>query len=507
MGEALGDGSKGAKAVTDWLLQLYHCSPYPLKVLAATAKGYYLRWWRYGPETERLVQEALERESWSLEKWRTWQEERLARVLHRAATQVPYYREQWGRRRRQGDRASWEVLEHWPVLEKEPLRQNPAAFVADGYQVWCMFPESTSGSTGTPLNLWQSRKTVQVWYALCEARWRRWYGVSRHDRWAILGGKLVAPVARRKPPFWVWNAGLNQLYLSSYHLAPDLIPHYLEALRRHRIIYLWGYPSSLYALAQEVLRSRRRDLPMTVVITNAEPIFDFQRQTITEAFQCPVRETYGMSEIVAAASECPAGKLHLWPEVGWVEVLADGRAAVPGGSGDLVCTGLLNEDMPLIRYRVDDRGALKAKDGVCRCGRSLPLLASIDGRSDDVLCMPDGRSIGRLDHLFKTKFPIREAQIIQEKPDCIRVRYVPALDFTPEAERSIAESLIDRLGLVDVLMEGVSEIPRGPNGKFRGVVCSLSEKEIARLRRGNTDVNMNGTQNDYRKKKYSKFKN
>src|SRR5262249_43089394 len=145
--------------------------------------------------------------------------------------------------------------------------------------------------------------TVRAWYALMEARWRRWYGVSRHDRWAILGGQLVTPVAQRRPPFWVWNAALRQLYMSSYHLAPHLIPYYLDALRRHRIQYLWGYPSALHALAQEAVRRQRRDLKMTVAIANAEPLFDYQRQTIAEAFQCPVRETYGLAEIVAAASE------------------------------------------------------------------------------------------------------------------------------------------------------------------------------------------------------------
>ena len=466
----------------DWLMQLYHLSPYPLKVLAASAKGYYLRRWRYGPETEKLVQEFLARENWSAEKWRAWQEERLAYVLHRAATQVPYYREQWAQRRRQGDPSSWERLENWPVLEKEPLRQSPTAFVADGCEVRRMFPESTSGSTGTPLNLWQSRKTLQAWYALFEARWRRWYGVSRDDRWAILGGKLVAPVERREPPFWVWNAALHQLYLSSYHLAPDLMPHYLEALRRHRITYLWGYTSSLHALAQEVLRSKRKDLPMAVVITNAEPLFDYQRQTIAAAFQCPVRETYGMTEMVAAASECQAGKLHLWPEAGLVEVITEGKSAPRGSSGDLVCTGLLNADMPLIRYRVGDRGTLPATDEGCPCGRSLPRLAAIDGRLDDVLYRPDGRSIGRLDPIFKTKLPIREAQIIQEALTKIRVRYVPASNFTREGAQSIAERLIDRLGPVEVIMEMVSEIPRDPNGKFRSVVCNLSKENVERLR-------------------------
>ena len=117
--------------MNDGLLRLYHVLPYPLKVLAASAQGYYLRWWRYGPETERLVAEAWEREYWSPEQWKTWQENRLGYVLHRAATRVPYYRKQWAERRRRGDRASWEYLENWPILDKEPLRQHPKAFVAD----------------------------------------------------------------------------------------------------------------------------------------------------------------------------------------------------------------------------------------------------------------------------------------------------------------------------------------------------------------------------------------
>ena len=469
--------------MSDWLMQLYHLSPYPLKVLAASAKGYYLRWWRYGPETERLVQEALERENWSREKWRAWQGERLVQVLHRAATQVPYYREQWTRRRRRGDRASWECLENWPVLEKEPLRQNPHAFVADGCQVWRMYPESTSGSTGTPLHLWQSRKTLQAWYALFEARWRQWYGISRYDRWAILGGKMVAPVDRQKPPFWVFNAALNQLYLSTYHLAPNLIPHYLKVLRRYRIKYLWGYTSALHALAQEVLRSKRRDLPMAVVIANAEPVFEYQRQTIAEAFQCPVRETYGMSEFVAAASECEAGNLHLWPEAGLLEVLyADGRPEVPGDSGDLACTGFLNDDMPLIRYRVGDRGALPVTDEGCSCGRLLPLV-TIDGRSDDIIYTTDGRIMGvQLDTIFSIDMDIREAQIIQEALDHIRLRYVPGPKFTKRAGHSMVEKLQARLGPVKVILEPVLEIPRGANGKYRLSVCNLSPQELEQLK-------------------------
>jgi phenylacetate-CoA ligase len=445
-------------------------------------RGLYLRTWRYGANTERLVEEALERDHWSPERWQGWREQQLAYVLDRAATRVPYYRDQWAQRHRRGDQASWELLENWPVLEKEFLRTNPRAFLADDCEVRRLFHEHTSGTSGTPLDLWWSRKTVQLWYALFEARARRWYGVGRRDRWAIFGGQLVTPVTQRQPPFWVWNAALNQLYVSSYHLAPDLIPACLDALRRYRITYTFGYTSSLFAVAQEALASGIR-LPLRVAVTNAEGVLDHQRDAIARAFGCPVRETYGMAELVAAASECEAGRLHLWPEVGWVEVMEGDSLSPFGKSGELVCTGLLNTDMPLIRYRVGDRGAPETQQGVCSCGRTLPGLAYVEGRNDDVLYTPDGRRVGRLDPVFKGGLPLREAQVVQESLDTVRIRYVPLGSFTSAHGRSLIERLQARMGAVHVILEEVELIPRTRNGKFRAVVCNLASHERKAVRR------------------------
>lgn len=467
-----------------WTLRFYHAMPPVVRSAAAGARGWYLRAWRYGPETDRLADAALARERWSSAQWAAWREERLAQLLERAATRVPYYRDQWAARRRRGDRASWELLANWPVLEKEAVRTAPRAFLADDCNPRTMFHEHTSGTTGTSLDLWWSRATVRTWYALFEARWRRWYGVSRHDRWAILGGQLVVPVAHRTPPFWVWNPALHQLYLSSYHLAPDLIPHYVTALRQHRIRYLFGYTSALHTLAQGAEPGSLRALGLAVVIANAEPVLPHQREAIERAFGAPLRETYGMAEIVTAAGECEHNRLHLWPDAGVVELL-DGDAPVPPGeTGDLVCTGLVNADMPLVRYRVGDRAALDPSDAPCPCGRTLPRLARIEGRADDVLYTRDGRAVGRMDPVFKSRLPVHEAQIIQEALDRVRVRYVPAAGFTPADGEAIAARIRDRMGDVDVVLEPVSAIPRTSNGKLRAVVCALSPDERARLRAG-----------------------
>ena len=456
------------------LLKVYHRLPPVIRSVVATVRGWHLRRSRYGKESANLTAETRERDTWTAERWNTWTQERIAHALHQAATRVPYYRDYWRRRRRQGDRASWEMLENWPLLEKDVVRKNPEAFLTDGSEPRRLFREHTSGTTGTPVVIWRSRLSLARLYAIADTRTHGWESIPHGVRWVRLGGQLVTPVRQRRPPFWVWNAAMRQLYLSSYHLAPDLIPYYLDAMAHYRVAYLAGYPSSLFALAQEALRLGRDDLPMLAVHTNAEPLLPMQRETIAKAFRCPVRETYGMAETVAGASECSGGRLHQWPEFGYVEVLPD---------GELVCSGLLNPDMPLIRYRVGDRGTKPSDQSPCPCGRGLPLMGSIDGRRDDVLITKDGRLVGRLDPVFKGTNGIREAQIIQETLDHIRVLVAPAPGFSKVDEMELVENLLDRLGDVRVTINLVEVVPRTANGKVRAVICNVPAEAREEARR------------------------
>lgn len=468
-------------------IDLYHRLPYPARVVVASLRGYSLRRWRYGRDSDQAVVAIRQREFTAPADWERMREERLAAVLAHAARHVPYYREQWAQRRRNGDHATPELLENWPILSKDAVRKHPRAFLVDDVNPRRLFPEHTSGSTGTPLSLWIDRDALRLWFALFEARARGWYGVSRHDRWGILGGQLVAPVAQQQPPFWVWNAGLNQLYLSTWHLAPQHAGAYFEALRRQRVVYLLGYPSALYRLARFAAEQGLDAPQLKVVISNAEPLYDHQRALIGSVFGCPVRDTYGMAEVAAAASECNAGQMHLWPEVGHVEVVAEktDAAVLPGEYGRFICTGLLNNAMPLVRYDTGDRGALAvaaASGRGCACGRTLPVLQRIDGRSDDVVITPDGRYIGRLDPVFKTEFPIREAQIIQETRERLRVKYVPASDYTPQAGQALLRRLSERVGAMEIVLEAVDAIPRNANGKFRAVISQVDWEANGRTR-------------------------
>ena len=461
------------------LLSIYHRLPYPLKVAAANLKGFQLRRWRYGKETEQLVAETQERESWSASDWQRWQEAQLEFILHRAATQVPYYRDYWQKQRRKNNRLAWNYLENWPILEKEIVRNNPQAFIADDKAIGELYVDHTSGTTGKQALIYESRATVKQWYALSEARIRRWHQVSYQDHWGMFGGQKIIPVDRMEPPFWITNYSLQQRYFSIFHITRETTPGYVQALHKFAPSHLIGYPSILAVLAYHILELGLPAPALKVIICNSEQVLEHQRKLMVEAFKCPVIETYGMAEITAAASECTAGTLHTWPEAGILEVYHPEEAVYvneKGIEGDFVMTGLLNPDMPLIRYRNGDRGSLPDWEARCECGRSLPRFGSIQGRTKDLIRTADGRKLYILDSIFNG-LPIVEAQLIQESLSSFVVKLVP-LDHTgsglAELDAKISKILRPYLGDAQITIIPLSSIPRNSNGKFQPFVSRLS---------------------------------
>jgi phenylacetate-CoA ligase len=139
--------------------------------------------------------------------------------------------------------------------------------------------------------------------------------------------------------------------------------------------------------------------------------------------------------------------------------------------------------MPFVRYRIGDLVTVPDAGTECACGRSLPVIDSIDGRNSDALVAADGRLVtpSCVEGVFDTDLPLDEAQIVQTGLHTVVIRYVPSAPFTVADERALIARVRDRMGSVEVTLEAVARIPRGPNGKFRAVVCELRGKEKAAL--------------------------
>jgi phenylacetate-CoA ligase len=262
--------------------------------------------------------------------------------------------------------------------------------------------------------------------------------------------------------------------VSTHHLSSGNAPAIAGALRSFRPRYVLGYPSSVAYFARVALELGLELPPVELFLSNAEPLSGQQREVIGAAFGCAVRDTYGMGEMAAAASECEAGTMHAWPDAGVVEVLTDEGtvSAEPGARGRLLLTGLLNEAMPLIRYEIGDRGTVPTPSA-CGCGRSLPELGPIEGRSADVLVTPDGRRVFWINPVF-AGLPVAESQVEQAETGRVLVRVVPAPGWDPGAATTLATRLGERLGRTAVDVELVERIPRDPSGKFRPVISRIA---------------------------------
>lgn len=433
---------------------------------------------RFGPAYEEVLRDIATRDCWSAQQFAEYQRRQLVAVVWHAAERVPYYREAW--RSAGVDPASIrgpEDLPRLPILEKQVVRDDPTRLLDETLDRRRLIVMHTSGTTGTPLELYRDVWLNSAPWAYITARFHSQAGVRRRrNRSVSVGGHMVTDPARTKPPFWVYNSRWRQLYMSSYHLSPRYLGAYVEKLRSFRPDYIEGYPSSVYAIARHVVERALEPVPMKACFTTAEPLFDYQRQAMEQAFACRTYDQYGCGEMAVFATECPAGSMHLNPEYGIVEVLDEhDQPLPPERSGQLICTSLINRVQPFIRYRIGDVGSLGAEP--CECGCSRPVLRSIEGRSADVIVTPDGRSVGRLGPVFKADLPIREAQIVQETRQRIRMRLVKAPGYTERVGQSIVQRLRDRVGNMEIVLEPVESIPRSANGKFRAVINQVESAE------------------------------
>jgi phenylacetate-CoA ligase len=298
---------------------IYNKLPHWLKEFAAGLYARKLQSYRKDDSSNERIQQAAEREQWSFEEWNAYQQAELEKVLYRAAHHVPYYRQYW--QQRGYEKGEWKSLENWPVLTKQELRKYNHLFLAEDCNPKQMYTEYTSGTSGTPLTVYWSKETTLTYYAIFERRIKNWHGVNWNMNYLMLGGRMVVPVTKQKPPFWIRNTYMHQLYLSSYHLSSSTIKAYQQVIESFRPKYMFGYASSMYSLAL-LAKQQNLELPhLTCAISNAEPILAHQKILIEYVFNTKLVNTYGMSEMVASASSYQQEDLVLWPEIGLMEVL------------------------------------------------------------------------------------------------------------------------------------------------------------------------------------------
>ncbi|MDI6694114.1 MAG: AMP-binding protein [Anaerolineales bacterium] len=455
--------------------RLYSIAPVWLQNVGISVYGILWRQQRFGGNFPKLVAQFQERERFSFNEWREYQTRQLQALLQHANRTIRYYRELFnslGLQSRSLEYFTPEDLPNLPLLEKETIRSNPDKFLNQEVDRRRLLIDYTSGTTGTPLPVLRSTLTNRATSAAYEARIRRWAGVNYRMSRAMIGGRIVIPPTRAKPPFWRYNLAERQLYLSAFHISPANTSNYVAALNFFRPKYLVGYASAHYFLARNAEEQGLQLYRPQAILTSSDKLTPEMRQLLQRVYGCQVFDGYSGVENCCLASECEHHRMHLSPDVGIVELVdSDGRPTPPGEMGEIVATGLLNFDQPLIRYRTGDYAILSPEP--CPCGRQMPVLEELVGRLEDIVIGQDGREVIRFQGIFLGLPNVREAQIIQKTLTYFQVRLVVNAGFSEDEKRILYQRFVERLGPINLEFQLVDQIERTERGKFRAVVSHV----------------------------------
>jgi phenylacetate-CoA ligase len=200
------------------------------------------------------------------------------------------------------------------------------------------------------------------------------------------------------------------------------------------------------------------------------------RRAVIARFGCRVANATARA---GCAHECPSGGMHITAEDVIVEVVDSRGLPVPAGTdGEIVVTHLASREFPFIRYRTGDVAALGTKR--CACGRGLPLLERIQGRTTDFVIAQDGTAMHGLAliYVIRDLTGIEAFKIVQETTRLTRVLLVRGPEYPEANSARIRDGLKARLGKdVNVELAFVTKIEPEASGKYRYVVSRVARHD------------------------------
>lgn len=425
-------------------------------------------------DTVRVRREMEQSQYWPAEKLEALRVDRLRALCDHAGRHVPYYRDLFRRLDFQPEKVdSVNALQRLPLLDKATIRTHQQGLKSEQARGLARF--NTGGSSGEPLIFFIGKERVAHDVA---AKWRatRWWGVDIGDPEIVLWGSPIELGSQDRLRL-LRDALMRTKLLPAFEMSPDRVAGFIREIRAMRPKMLFGYPSAFSHIAQhaEAHGTRLDDLGIRVAFVTSEQLYDHQRALIERVFGCPVANGYGGRDAGFIAHQCPAGGLHLTHEDIIVEIVdAEGHVQGPGQAGEIVVTHLATRDFPFIRYRSGDVGVLD--DRPCACGRTLPLLREVRGRTSDFIVARDGTVMHGLAliYIIRDLPGVRQFKIVQESLDLTRILLVTDDRFDAGRLTGIERDAKARLGEeVTVEVRLVDDIPPEKSGKYRYVVSHV----------------------------------
>lgn len=353
-----------------------------------------------------------------------------------------------------------------PITTKSELKRN-FPVISKEFQIKNCLYEHTSGSTGEPFTVYYDKMT-RLYNGAISERMNYNAGFYHGDKAVLFERSLPwyydHTFQDHVNPFLgiLWNVIIRRKNLSliapMYKKNADLVQKFKPAVIRGRTSYV-------DTLAHELNNELGH---LKSVITLGEVLIPDVRHRIQQSLQTEVFDQYGTVELGLIAGECSAHMgYHVCSDAVLLELIdKNGEVTSPGESGRIVATNLFNPVMPFIRYDTQDVGV--PCEEACPCGRGFPLLTKIEGRTWDVLYLPNGDKLfpGACNLIFNRVFlksgGIWQFQIIQQALNSLLVKVVRKAGVSDQLmEQTISQipiKLKKTLPNMEVIVEEVNSI-------------------------------------------------
>jgi phenylacetate-CoA ligase len=418
---------------------------------------------------------------WTPDQLRDIQLAQLGPLVLHAYRTVPFYRDHY---HKLGFRPKHILTpENWskiPIITRKQIQDNEAGFLSDQIPADHGSTESvtTSGSTGMPITVHGTQLSEFFWRAFT-LREHLWHQRDLGAKMAVI--RYLDP-DQALPPHGENHAGWGPSVDLVYKAGPlallnikASIEQQMEWLQKQSAQYLLTFPSNLLALAKLAME-RNIALPtLKGVRTVGEVVGPELRKACSDAWGVPLTDQYSCQEGGYLALQCPEHThYHVQAEGALVEILNESNEpCAPGEIGKVVVTFLHNFASPLIRYEIGDFAEVGAP---CPCGRGLPVITRILGRTRNMIVLPSGARrwplVGSND--YRGIAPISQFQLIQNSLEDIEVKLVVARALTSEEEQRLTKVIHSALGhAFHLTYSCVDAIPRSAGGKHEDFICRV----------------------------------
>jgi phenylacetate-CoA ligase len=426
-----------------------------------------------GTPTRRYLKE-LEKSQWfSSTMIRELQEKKLRYLTKQAYDTVPHYHRIFRMNKiNPDDIKSSDDLAKLPILSRNEVRKEFDALISTSYLRKKMVYGRTGGSTGEPIRFYTTRENRDCSMAARYLAWRR-AGYEIGDKFAYVFGSPLDLPAFQSFKRKLEGKIKNQIYINACQMSEKALERFAHKIKKSRIKVLYGYAVSVANLAKFIQDKGIEGINPRSVIIDSMSLFENEVMLIERVFGCKVWWIYHNRENGTFASECSEHNgYHIFAQNFIFEFIRNGEPVAPGETGSIVVTDLTNYAMPFLRYDVGDTGV--PSDEGCACGRGLPIMKKLLGRTSEILVSASGEFIfdpfyGLLQHIFETR-KIKQYQIIQETPTQIIVNIVPDKDYGTEDTKIIRKAIRTLMGNMEIEVKLVDSIATSNSGKRQVVL-------------------------------------